>query len=149
LNLRWDLSQLHCAKAAESVLLLLRQDDVVVPIVGYTLTVCFFAIFCQPFVVFCQRDVALLQLPKFSGFGRRSRRFQQLCVLCRFRTILLGREHQASPFLLGESSAGLSVIRSHNKMIINKCRYEEVSLRELAPAFEPTYSSFPYVVNDQ
>jgi hypothetical protein len=57
LNLRWDLSQLHCAKAAESVLLLLRQDDVVVPIVGCTLTVCFFAIFCQPFVVFCQRDV--------------------------------------------------------------------------------------------
>src|SRR6266487_600299 len=95
LNLRWDLSQLHCAKAAESVLLLLRQDDVVVPIVGCTLTVCFFAIFCQPFVVFCQRDVALLQLPKFSGFGRRSRRFQQLCVLCRFRTILLWREHQA------------------------------------------------------
>src|SRR6266516_1585933 len=95
--------------ASERVLPMLREDGVAIPIFVCTRTVYFFAIVRHPFFIVGQREVALFKLPKVSGFGRQTRRFQQFCVFGRFRTILLCCEHETSPFPPGGSSTGLSV----------------------------------------
>ena len=115
--------------ASERVLPMLREDGVAIPIFVCTRTVYFFAIVRHPFFIFGQREVALFKLPKFADFGRQTSRFQQFCVFGRFRTILLGCGHEASPFLSSESSAGLSVaasLGSDYKPVMNGYRDEEI-----------------------
>src|SRR5207249_3411932 len=107
-----DHSRLRCdvgAVASGRMLPLLSEDGVAIPIFVCARSVYFFAIVRHPFFVFCEREVALLELPKFAGFGRQPSRSQPLCVLGRFRTILLGCGHEESPFLSRGSSADLSV----------------------------------------
>jgi hypothetical protein len=80
LNLCWDRSRLRCdvgPMPSESMLPLLREDGIAIPIVVCTRTVYFFAIVCHPFFVFGQREIALFEPPKFAGFGRQTSRFQQ------------------------------------------------------------------------
>src|SRR5712691_10298483 len=115
--------------ASERMLPLLREDGVAVPIFVCTGNVYFVEIVCHPLFVFGQREVALLVLPKFAGFGRQTGRFQQFHVFCRFRTILLCCEHETSPFPPKGSSTGLSVTGAFGndyKSVMNGYSDEEV-----------------------
>jgi hypothetical protein len=79
LNLCWDRGRRHCDVgpiASERMLPSPREDGVAIPIFVRTRNVCLFSIVCHPFFVLGQRDVALFELAKFPGFGRRTSRFQ-------------------------------------------------------------------------